>query len=160
MKNIFIALEDLRSLYNIGAIFRTCSFFGIKNVVLIGYSGKTTLPNGSTVLHEKVAKSSLGSEKDVDLMFLDTPEDFTKWAGQEGLKIIAAEQTPQSISLGEWKPEDNSVVVFGNEVEGISPFIVEHADKVIEIRRTGKHNSLNVTTACGIVMHKISSELG
>ena len=65
--NIYIALENIRSLFNIGAVFRTCNFFGFINVILVGYSGKTKNTKNKTILNKEVLKSSLGSEKDLQI---------------------------------------------------------------------------------------------
>jgi 23S rRNA (guanosine2251-2'-O)-methyltransferase len=156
MKNVFIALENIRSLHNIGAIFRTCSFFGIKNVVLVGYSGKTILPNGRVVLHEGVRKSSLGSEKDLNLTFLDSTEELINLAKEKSLKIVCVEQTAKSTGLREWVPQNNIVLILGNEVAGVSNALLKASDMIIEIERKGKHNSLNVATTCGIILYGVT----
>lgn len=151
-----MALEDIRSLYNIGAIFRTCSFFGVKDVLLVGYSGKTR-EGANVVLHPNVLKSSLGTEKDLNITFLDTSEDLVSFAVEKGLKILAIEQNENSGPLDKWDAEDNSIIVLGNEVTGVSGLLLERADDIIEISRVGSHNSLNVTTVCGITLYHIST---
>lgn len=159
MKNVYVALENLRSLYNIGAIFRTCSFFGLDKVVLIGYTGKRALPGGKTLLHEKIAKSALGSENHLQVIFLESPQELIIFAKENRLKIISIEQNENSVSLEKWVPEDNCVLILGNEVTGISKYLLQNSDKIIEISRYGKHNSLNVATTCGIVLHYCSGAL-
>ncbi|EKE00061.1 MAG: TrmH family tRNA/rRNA methyltransferase [uncultured bacterium] len=158
MKNIYIALENIRSLFNIGAIFRTCSFFGVDKVILVGYSGKTHNTKNEVVLHEEVKKASLGSESDLTLTMLETCDDLINFAKENKLKLIAIEQDSNSIKLGNWIPEDNCILVFGNEVDGVDQAILKKSDQIIEIKRLGKHNSLNVTTACGIILQKVTSK--
>ncbi|HLB52061.1 hypothetical protein A3F07_03070 [candidate division WWE3 bacterium RIFCSPHIGHO2_12_FULL_38_15] len=161
-KNIYIALENIRSLFNIGAVFRTCSFFGFTNVILVGYSGKTKNTKNETILNKEILKSSLGSEKDLQITFLETSDDLIKFCEENELNLISIEQRYKSIKLS--KPEMNLilndekgfVLVFGNEVSGVSDIVLKHSKADLEIPRLGKHNSLNVTTACGIVLYELS----
>lgn len=160
MRNVYIALENIRSLYNVGAIFRTCSFFGFYNVLLVGYSGKDY--KGITkVLHEKVKKSSLGSEKDLNIKFIPDSNSLINFAQKNELEIISIEQNEKSISLGTFcnrnYPLENKIFVLGNEVTGVSKKIQHKSQATIEISRHGKHTSLNVTTTCGIVLHSLTS---
>ncbi len=155
MKNIYIALEDLRSLYNIGAIFRTCSFFGFYNVILVGYSGKTANEHGEPILHPNILKTSLGAEKDLNIQFIPDSTGLLSYAQKNNLQIVAVEQTERSEPLHEWKPEDNAIIVFGNEVTGVSEELLDKSNKIVEVYRAGKHNSLNVTTVCGVVLYQI-----
>src|SRR3989344_1187453 len=161
-KNIYIALENIRSLFNIGAVFRTCSFFWFTNVILVGYSGKTKNTKNETILNKEILKSSLGSEKDLQITFLETSDDLIKFCEENELNLISIEQRYKSIKLS--KPEMNLilndekgfVLVFGNEVSGVSDIVLKHSKADLEIPRLGKHNSLNVTTACGIVLYELS----
>lgn len=155
MKEIYVALENLRSLYNIGAIFRTCSFFGVKNVILVGYSGKRFNTLGQPILHDQIKKSSLGAEESLNIIFLETSSDLIKFAKENHLKLVSAEQHPDSTSLNKWKVSDKTVLVFGNEVEGVSKEVLSSSNQIIEVVRTGVHNSLNVTTVCGIVLFAV-----
>lgn len=159
MNNIYIALENLRSLYNIGAIFRTCSFYGIKNALLIGYSGRNFNTKSQPILHEDISKSSLGTEKDLNIQFLDDSKELIKFAKDKKLKITAIEQHEKSINLTEWIPQENEIIVFGNEREGISSELLKCVDQIVEIEKYGIHNSLNVTTSCGIVLYELTNEL-
>lgn len=152
MRNVYVALENLRSLYNIGAIFRTCSFFGIKNIVLVGYSGKTYDLKGKEILHSDILKTSLGAENDLNIIFLKDTDELIDFAKKEQLKLVAVEQTPESRLLTDWTPEENVVLVFGNEVDGVSARLLSVAEECLEINRYGMHNSLNVSTVVGIVL--------
>lgn len=167
MGNVYIALENIRSLYNVGAIFRTCSFFGFYNVLLVGYSGKDH--KGITqVLHEKVQKSSLGSEKDLNIRFVTDANALIEFAKKYNLELISIEQDEKSISIDEFFHGNkshcndkktflnNRIFVFGNEVTGVSLQIIGASKYILEISRHGKHSSLNVTTACGVFLHSIA----
>ncbi len=157
MQNVFVALENIRSLYNVGAILRTCSFFGINNVILVGYSGSYTTPGGKKLLHEKVAKTSLGAYQNMTITFLKNSADLIAFAKSKNLKVLAVEQSEKSVPLHLWKPKQDCVIVLGNEKEGVSKEILEAADKVLEISRYGRHNSLNVSTTAGIVLYHLAT---
>lgn len=152
MKNVYIALENVRSLYNVGAIMRTCSFFGFYKLLLIGYSGTKLDFKGNRILHPEVTKTALGAEKDVEVIFLENTEELFHFAKEEKLKIVSIEQHKKSTKLTKWKMNDEIVLVFGNEVKGVSEETLEISDEIIEIERVGKKGSLNVTTAVGITL--------
>lgn len=159
MQNIYVCLDNIRSLFNVGAIFRTCSFFGVAKVILLGYSGKALGlegADGSKTLHKDVKKTALGAENDLKLIFLNTNLELFEFAKSNGLKIIAFEQAPKSEDFNEWLPEDNSILVFGNEVAGVNSEILSRTDKCVEIiSENKKHNSLNVEVTCGIALSKL-----
>jgi tRNA G18 (ribose-2'-O)-methylase SpoU len=156
MKNVYVCLDNLRSLYNIGAIFRTCSFFGIYNVILLGYSGKDYDEEGNVILHKEILKTSLGSENDLKLLFFDEPEELFEFSREMELKIVSVEQTNNSKNITDWSSEDNYIIVFGNEKEGVRYRILENSEIIVQVNGRGKHNSLNVTTAAGIVLNKVT----
>lgn len=147
---MYLALENIRSLYNVGAIFRTASFFGIKHVLLVGYSGRKAA--GLNELHEKVKKTALGTEKDLEIKFLKNSQELIKFSRDNKLKIIAIEQDKNSVAIDHWQPKKNSVLVLGNEVNGVSKEVLAAADEVVEIPRLGKKGSLNVSVAAGIIL--------
>jgi 23S rRNA (guanosine2251-2'-O)-methyltransferase len=157
MGNFYIALENLRSLYNIGAIFRTCSFLGVWDVILVGYSGKMFDLKGRKVLNSYILKTSLGSENDLNIIFLKSSGELISFAKDRNLRLVSIEQSEKSTRLNEWEPGANSILVFGNEVDGVSQEILNASNEIVEISRHGKHGSLNVTTACGIVLNKIAN---
>jgi tRNA G18 (ribose-2'-O)-methylase SpoU len=152
MKNVYIALENVRSLYNVGAIMRTCSFFGFYKLVLIGYSGTKFDFKGNKILHPEVAKTALGAEEDMEIVFLENTEELFHFAKEKKLKIVSIEQDEKAVKLDAWKPQENSILVFGNEVKGVSKETLGISDEIVEIERIGKKGSLNVTTAVGVVL--------
>lgn len=159
MENVYIALENIRSLYNVGGIMRACSFFGFPKVVLIGYSGTKFNFKGEKVLHPELEKTALGAENDVEVTFLENTEELFHFAKEKNLKIISIEQDDKATKLRDWQPEDNSILIFGNEVKGVSKEVLEISDEIIEIDRTGNKSSLNVTTANGIVMFHLANTI-
>ena len=158
--NTYICLENLRSLYNVGAIFRTCSFYGFKNVILLGYSGVITDLNNQKSIHPKVSKTSLQSQNDLNITMLNNSDDLKKFATTNNLKIISIEQYKNSQNMHDYckyNNFENSIIVFGNEVTGVEQQTLTISDHILEIEKKGTHNSLNVTTTCGIVLDSASN---
>ncbi len=149
-----LALENIRSLYNVGSILRTCSFFGIKKVFLIGYSGKMQLPNGGYELSTRLAKTALGSQNDIELVCVDSTHEFIEYCQINVLTIYAVEQHKSSKNLFEFVLDEkvNSVFVLGNEIDGVSEAVLTSAKEILEIPRFGVHNSLNVSTAAAVLL--------
>jgi len=157
--NIYICLENIRSLHNVGAIFRTCSFFGISNIILLGYTAKPMEIDKNDIYHKEVLKTSLGSEKELNIIRINTIEGLLEYAKINNLKLISIEQNENSedINLVATPYWNDSIVVFGNEVIGVGEEIIKASNKIVEIKKLGNHNSLNVATTCGIVLNKITS---
>ncbi len=86
---IYIALENVRSLYNVGSVMRTMSFFGMKDLILVGYSGRKK--PGLDKLHEKVTKTALGAEKDIKIKWLKNSDELIKFCKEKKLKLAAVE---------------------------------------------------------------------
>ena len=152
----YIALENIRSLHNVGVILRSCSFFGIKNVILVGYSGKFMLNEEKHILHPKVKKTSLGAENDLNITFLKNSTELLNFAKKHDLQIIAVEQAKNSKKLKNCKFKENSIFVFGHEVEGVSQQILQNSKEVIEITKHGEKGSLNVSTAASIFLYELA----
>ena len=150
---MIIALENIRSLYNVGSIFRTASFFGIKKILLVGYSGRKAVDIDE--LHNKVKKTALGAEKDLEIKFLKNTDELINFWRKNKLKLVAIEQNKQAIGLQEWQPEENSILVLGNELRGVSLQVLKAAEEIVEIPRRGQKGSLNVSVAAGIIMVKL-----
>lgn len=152
---MIVALENIRSLFNIGAILRTSEFFGIKAVWLVGYTGRER--NDWDELHHKIAKTALGAEKNLKLRFITGSLQLINLAQKQHCKLVAVEQHPKSISLNSWQPNNRSVLVFGSETDGVSKEVLAAAAQIVEIPRLGKKNSLNVATVAGIVLFRAKS---
>ncbi|MBI2414286.1 TrmH family RNA methyltransferase [candidate division WWE3 bacterium] len=156
-KNIYIALDNVRSLENIGAIMRTCSFFGIKNLVLIGYSGTWVDFKGKRVLHPAIAKTALGAQNDLEIKIFETCAEFLEFIESKKIELISVEQDKRSVNLKDFKLWDleNYCFVFGNELEGVNKEIMDKSTTIVEIERLGSKNSLNVATSVGVVIYGI-----
>ena len=148
-REIIVALENIRSLYNIGAIYRTCEFLGVENILLIGYSGKDERePNK---IHRKLQKTSLGTINKIKTKQFRNIKEVKKHYPKA--KIISIEQNKNSKPLNTFKtPENQLVLIFGNEIDGVNQETLNISDKILEIPKIGTHQSLNVATTCGIVL--------
>lgn len=151
---VYVALENLRSLYNIGAIYRTCEFFGVSTVILLGYSG-IDRREGETEIHKRIQKTSLGT---IEKVQTEQYKSITEMKlAHPNAKLIGIENnvpnTKNLYNLNEWTPYNKElIIIFGNEVEGLTTEAQQLSDELVEIPRIGTHSSLNVTTACGIVL--------
>ncbi len=160
-KEVFIVLHNIRSLYNVGSIFRTADARGIKKIYLTGYTPIPTDRFGK--IRTEIHKTALGAEKTVDWeKYRDIGKLIAKLKRRTDLDvhqgrslIVAVEQSPKSINYKKFKSKYPVALIFGNEVRGISPQILKKCDKIIEIPMHGKKESLNVSVAAGIILFSI-----
>jgi 23S rRNA (guanosine2251-2'-O)-methyltransferase len=141
-----IVLDNVRSLHNIGSIFRTADAFLMERILLCGIS--------SPPPHPELHKTALGAEDTVDWMYFHTTAEAINFLKAENYCIYAIEQAENSISL-ETINLDNTksyAIVLGNEVKGVQQEIVDRCDSCIEIPQFGTKHSLNVSVASGIVL--------
>jgi 23S rRNA (guanosine2251-2'-O)-methyltransferase len=138
-------LDNIRSLLNVGSIFRTCDGFGAEGLFLIGFTG--TPPN------RDIAKTALGATESVSWTYFSTVQDCIAELKKLGFSIVAIEQTKNSTPLNEFSFLQNQKYAFilGNEVEGVSDEALQHCDAVLEIPQFGTKHSLNVSVTCGII---------
>jgi len=151
-KEFFVIAHNIRSLYNVGSIFRTADAFGVAKIYLTGYTGRP-----DNVAHaNKIAKSALGAEKWVPWEYENSAIRLIKKLKSRGIKIIALEQHRSSVKLGNFKPKFPLALVLGEEVRGVSKPILQLCDIILEIPVAGKKESLNVSVAFGVAAYKIS----
>jgi 23S rRNA (guanosine2251-2'-O)-methyltransferase len=145
---VIVVLENIRSAYNVGSVFRTADAFLIESICIIGYSAKPP--------HKEIKKTALGAEETVDWRYFKTSAEAIGVLRDEGFKIYAVEQTEQSILLQQVKQsEERIAVVFGNEVTGVEQSTIHLCDGVIEIPQLGMKHSLNIATAAGVVLWEL-----
>lgn len=156
MKDIVVVLQNIRSLHNVGSIFRTADAAGVSKLYLCGITPSPINIFGA--LEPKLTKSSLGAEKHVQWEKQHSPAATIKKLKKEGYKIYAVEQDKESISYTKIKPLKNERValIMGNEVKGLPKNILNLADKILEIPMHGKKESLNVSVAFGIVVFEFA----
>lgn len=150
---VCIILDNIRSLHNVGAAFRTADAFRIEKIWLCGITG--------TPPHREINKAALGATESVDWAHRSEIVSLVNELKRSGYTILAAEQTDKSIFLNEYKPKKNRkvAVVFGNEVNGISDEILPLVDECIEIPQFGTKHSLNVSVSIGIVVWELFKKL-
>jgi len=146
---IVIVLDNVRSLNNIGSVFRTSDAFKIESIFLCGITA--TPPN------KEIHKTALGAQDSVQWKYWKTTEDAIALLKLEGYKIIAIEQAENSIMLNNFIVDNDSkyALIFGNEVEGVAQSIIDNSDSVIEIPQWGTKHSLNVSVSVGIVLWEL-----
>ena len=146
-----VLLDNVRSMYNVGAIFRTADAFLIREVILAGISGCPP--------HPEISKTALGAEESVEWRHVEESFAEVMRLYEEGWKICVLEQTHNSVPLQEFSPTDDNkyLLVVGNEVNGVDQRIVDIADIVLEIPQAGVKHSLNVSVSAGIALWQFVS---
>jgi tRNA G18 (ribose-2'-O)-methylase SpoU len=152
---MIIALDNIRSLYNVGSILRTCAFYGVRHVILIGYTG--IVKEGEEILiHPKIKKTGMTGIDNIEFKFFEKKSEFIKYCKDNGIEIVSLEQDKTSTPLTNFTPIlDKQVYVLGNEVLGVSQDILEASKYIVEIEPGKKsyYHSLNVTIAAGIFIN-------
>lgn len=158
VKSISLIIPDVRSSENVGSIFRTADGMGVDTIYLVGYTPRPLDKFGRP--DSKIAKTALGAEKTINWEYSKTILPVIRKLKKDGFKIIALEQTKDSVDyrklLGSSAPKLNIALIVGNEVNGINKSILKHADYVIEIPMRGKKESLNVSVATGIALSELT----
>ncbi len=148
---IYVLLDNVRSLYNVGAIFRTSDAVLLKKLYLCGITGFPP--------RKELSKTALGAEEVVPWEYLDDPTDAVKKLKKRGVKIIAVELAHGSVSYLDAKYDFPVCFVFGHEVEGVSDEVMELTDMAVTVPMLGRANSLNVSTCCGIILYDAVAKL-
>ena len=149
-KPIVVVMDNIRSMHNVGSVFRTADGFLIDGICLCGFTPQPP--------HRDIHKTALGATETVDWLFYEETTDAVTALKERGYKVYAIEQTEGSISLDQFKelhPNTNNeqlAFVFGNEVEGVSEEVIAACDGVIEIPQWGMKHSLNISVAAAIVL--------
>ena len=150
---IIIILDNIRSLNNIGSVFRTSDAFLIEKIYLCGITAQPP--------HNDIRKTALGSTETVEWEYVENTLDLVEKLKIERVKIMSIEQAENAIMLNDFKPQPNTkyALVFGNEVKGVSQDVVSASDVVIEIPQYGTKHSLNISVSCGVVVWDVFSKL-
>jgi 23S rRNA (guanosine2251-2'-O)-methyltransferase len=160
MPDIIVIAHNIRSTHNVGAIFRTAEGFGVKKIILSGYSPypqtnpDTRLPHIALKLTSQIHKTALGAEAIVPFEYQEVPNVAA--LKSEGYRIVGLEQAKTSISLTEYKAPEKVALILGEEVNGIPPELLEMCEDILEIPMVGKKESFNVSVATGIALYQLS----
>jgi tRNA G18 (ribose-2'-O)-methylase SpoU len=145
-KSVTVVLDNVRSLHNVGSVFRTADGYRFEQIFLCGITA--TPPNA------EIHKSALGAEFSMKWRFFDDAQAAILELKQNGYKILAVEQAQNSVMLNEYKIDKNQkyALIFGNEVHGVQQKLIDLCDNCIELPQFGTKHSLNVSVAAGIVI--------
>ena len=150
---IIVILDNVRSLNNIGSVFRTADAFLIQKIYLCGITAKPP--------HKDIQKTALGATETVAWEYVEDSLELVQQLKSEGVKVYSIEQAEGAIMLNDFHPENGKTcaVVFGNEVKGVQQKVVTASDGVIEIPQLGSKHSLNISVSTGVVLWDLFSKL-
>ena len=147
---VVLVLDNIRSMHNVGSLFRTADAFLAESIYLCGYTPRPP--------HRDIHKTALGATDTVEWKYLDSAATAVQRLRDAGYRTVAVEQVEGSIPLQAFKRPGNEklAIVFGNEVEGVSEEVLAYCQDSIEIPQFGMKHSLNVSVAAGIVLWEIA----
>lgn len=150
---IIVVLDNVRSLNNVGSVFRTADAFLIEKIYLCGITA--TPPN------KEIHKTALGATDSVEWQYIADTLEVVKQLKNEGVRIVSVEQAEYATMLQDFTPVKDTkyAVIFGNEVKGVAQEVVSASDEVIEIPQYGTKHSLNVSVSAGIVLWELLMKL-
>jgi 23S rRNA (guanosine2251-2'-O)-methyltransferase len=148
-----IVLDNVRSLNNVGSIFRTADAFIAEAVWLCGIT--------ATPPHREIRKTALGATESVEWKYFNTASDAVRELREKGYIIVSVEQAEGAVSLDMFTPEKGKkyALVFGHEIKGVSETVVEISDICIEIPQYGTKHSFNVAVSAGIVLWELTTKI-
>lgn len=146
-----VILPNIRSQYNVGAIFRTADAMGVNKIYLTGFTPTPLDRFGRPA--EKIAKTALGAEKTIDWEYQADVLAVIKQLQNDVISVVAVEQDERSVELEKFKVPEKVAYIFGSETEGLAKEILAVVDSVVEIPMLGQKESLNVSVTAGIVLY-------
>jgi len=152
-KQKYLILYNIRSSYNVGAIFRTADAVGVDKIFLVGV---TALPfDKFKRVNSKIKKTALGAEEVVEWEYKKTIGPLLKKLKEDGVEVVALEQDKKSVDYRKIKLNKDWVLVLGEETKGLPKSVLEKCDKIVEISMQGEKESLNVSVATGVVLFSL-----
>ncbi len=150
---VTVVLDNVRSLNNIGSVFRTCDAFRVKKIFLCGITAKPP--------HKDIHKTALGATESVDWEYVKETTELIKKLKNSGYTIFSAEQTDKSTSLEDLSLSSgkNYALVFGHEVKGVDQKVIDLSDASLEIPQYGTKHSLNISVSAGIIIWEVFKKL-
>ncbi len=158
---LIAVLDDVRSLHNVGALFRTADAFGLEGLWLVGITGRPP--------HRDIRKTALGAERSVPWTGFARREEALECASREARALWALEQAPNSVDLEAFTrsleqphrnhPRHGACLWLGHEVHGVDQAVLHAADAVLEIPQFGMKHSLNVSVAAGVALYRLAQAL-
>lgn len=160
---LIVIAHNIRSIYNVGTIFRTADAFGVRTLHLTGYTPYPTIENDTRPPHIRQAmtrqlhKTALGAELSVPFTYQEAPGELIRQYQHRGFHIAALEQADHSVTLASYTAPEQLVLILGEERHGITADILALCDDVLEIPMLGKKESLNVSVATGIALYALTN---
>jgi 23S rRNA (guanosine2251-2'-O)-methyltransferase len=150
---VVVVLDNVRSMHNIGSIFRTSDGFSIESIALCGITAQPP--------HREIEKTALGATQSVDWTYFETTLEAVHSLRKDGYEILAVEQASNSTMLHTFSPalDKKYALILGNEVNGVDEEVMKEIDKCIEIPQFGTKHSFNITIAAGIVLWDFFAKL-
>ena len=150
---IIVILDNIRSLNNIGSVFRSSDAFRVEKIYLCGIT--------ATPPHRDIHKTAIGATESVDWEHREDTISLVQELKQKGVEVYAVEQTEDSISLKEFQPEreKKTAIVLGNEVDGVQQEVIDSCHGSIEIPQAGTKHSLNISVCTGVVLWDLYSKM-
>lgn len=150
---LIVILDNIRSLNNIGSVFRTSDAFLIEKIYLCGITAQPP--------HKEIHKTALGATESVEWEYAESTLELVQRLRSEGTKVISIEQADKSEALGSFVPlkGERYAIVFGNEVKGVAQNVVDASDNCLEIPQHGTKHSLNISVSCGIVIWDLFTKI-
>ncbi|MGJ8733787.1 MAG: RNA methyltransferase [Cellulophaga sp.] len=150
---IVIILDNIRSLNNIGSVFRTADAFLIEKIYLCGITAKPP--------HKDIQKTALGATDSVAWEYVEETLPLVQQLQNNGYKMLSVEQAENATFLNDFKVDENQkyALIFGNEVKGVAQDVVTASDVVLEIPQYGTKHSLNISVSAGVVVWDLWSKL-
>jgi len=148
-KEFYVICQNIRSLFNVGSIFRTADAFGVDRIYLTGITGRPP--------RKEISKVALGAENYIPWEYHRQPARLIKSLKKQGIRIVALEQVKsKSMKLSKWKPKFPIALIVGYEPKGLPKSLIKLSDDVVEIPMFGKKESLNVGVAFGVAANHIA----
>jgi 23S rRNA (guanosine2251-2'-O)-methyltransferase len=150
---VVVVLDNVRSMHNIGSIFRTSDGFSIESIALCGITAQPP--------HREIEKTALGATQSVDWTYFKTTLEAVRSLRNDGYEILAVEQASNSTMLHTFAPTQDKkyALILGNEVNGVDEEVMKEIDRCIEIPQFGTKHSFNITIAAGIVLWDFFAKL-
>lgn len=150
---VIVVLDNVRSMHNIGSVFRTADGFAIEKLYLCGITAQPP--------HREIEKTALGATQSVEWVHFETTLDAVASLKADGYRVIGIEQAAGSIMLNTYKPKSSEkyALIFGNEVNGVSDEVMAQIDECIEIPQFGTKHSFNIVISAGIVLWDFFAKL-
>lgn len=149
-KEVYVLAHNIRSMHNVGSIFRTCDGAGVTKLYLTGYSGVPP--------RKEITKSAIGADEYVEWEYHKDPVAVARMLKDSGVQIVSLEKNEDSSDISDFKPKYPVCMIIGNEIDGVEESLLKLSEHVLHIPMRGKKKSLNVSVAFGIGIYQIADD--